>query len=59
MIFVPYTVNPYEVTIHAQEKKKKNWKTWTQDSVESKRSQYKCQEILQIMAQMENVLKYY
>ena len=41
VIFVHCTVNPCEVTIHAQEKKKKETekrKTWTQDSVEFKRT---------------------
>ena len=23
MIFIPYTVNPYEITVHAQEKKER------------------------------------
>ena len=31
-------MNPCEVTVHAQEKKIKKRKTWTQDSVESKQA---------------------
>ena len=37
IVFVPCTVNPYEVTVHAQGKKKK-WKTWTKETWTCRRS---------------------
>ena len=42
VIFVSCIVNPCEIIVHAQEKKNKTekHKTWTQDSVESKRTLY-------------------